>query len=154
MSDGQKRVFLVACVSRKKTTPAPARDLYQSPWFLKAKSYVEAQGVPWFILSAKHGLVEPDTELEPYNQTLSTAGVEVRRQWTAGVLEDLKTRLDGPHTIFFLAGRKYRQFLQESLLAMGHDVQVPMNSMGIGHQLAWLTKEVELAEQNKSTDHH
>src|SRR3546814_861850 len=54
-------VFLVACVAAKLDRPAPARDLYASPWFQKARAYVERQGGAWFILSAKHGLTAPET---------------------------------------------------------------------------------------------
>src|SRR3546814_11920244 len=63
-------VFLVACVAAKLDRPAPARDLYASPWFQKARAYVERQGGAWFILSAKHGLIAPETVITPYYETL------------------------------------------------------------------------------------
>src|SRR3546814_14699200 len=63
-------VFLVACVAAKLDRPAPARDLYASPWFQKARAYVERQGGAWFILSAKHGLIAPETVIAPYAETL------------------------------------------------------------------------------------
>jgi hypothetical protein len=37
-------VFLVSCVHEKLAQPAPARELYRSAWFLKARRYVEARG--------------------------------------------------------------------------------------------------------------
>src|SRR3546814_1566107 len=46
-------VFLVACVAAKLDRPAPARDLYASPWFQKARAYVERQGGAWFILRSE-----------------------------------------------------------------------------------------------------
>ena len=55
-----KPIYLVACVAAKLDRPAPARDLYTSPWFQKARAYVERQGGQWFVLSAKHGLIAPD----------------------------------------------------------------------------------------------
>ena len=39
------RIYLVACVKRKLPRPAPARDLYTSDWFRKARQYVEQSGV-------------------------------------------------------------------------------------------------------------
>src|SRR3546814_2942975 len=63
-------VFLVACVAAKLDRPAPARDLYASPWFQKARAYVERQGGAWFILSAKHGLIAPETVIARYDETL------------------------------------------------------------------------------------
>lgn len=50
-------LHLVACVKAKATSPSQAANLYRSPWFRKARAYVEAQGAPWYILSALHGLV-------------------------------------------------------------------------------------------------
>ncbi len=45
--------------------PSPAKDLYVSALFDKERAYAERTGIPWFILSAQHGLVAPDEVLEP-----------------------------------------------------------------------------------------
>jgi hypothetical protein len=58
-------VYLVSCVARKRHVAAPAKDLYLSVWFRKARAYVESFGCPWFILSAERGLVRPDQILAP-----------------------------------------------------------------------------------------
>jgi hypothetical protein len=73
---------IVSCVSLKRPEPALAKDLYISPWFRLARSYVEATGCPWFILSAKYGLVAPDQTLAPYQQTLNKMSVLERREWS------------------------------------------------------------------------
>jgi hypothetical protein len=52
-------ICLVSCVSAKRTTPALAKNLYQSDWFIKARAYAESVGSCWFFLSAKYGLVRP-----------------------------------------------------------------------------------------------
>jgi Family of unknown function (DUF6884) len=59
----ERTVYLVSRVSKKKTSPARAKDLYLSEWFCRAHHYVEATGDPWFILSAEYGLVAPDQVL-------------------------------------------------------------------------------------------
>ncbi len=74
-SDRLPDVYLVSCVSKKRSSRAPAKDLYLSDWFIKARNFVEANGGPWFILSAEHGLVAPDDLLEPYEKTLNTMSV-------------------------------------------------------------------------------
>ncbi len=70
-------LYLVSCVSQKLPVSAPAKDLYTSPLFCKARSYVERKGQPWFILSAKHGLLHPDQPVAPYDLTLNTMGYEI-----------------------------------------------------------------------------
>ncbi len=55
-----RTVYLVSCVGKKRTSPAPAKDLYVSEWFLRVRRCVEATSCRWFILSAKYGLVPPE----------------------------------------------------------------------------------------------
>jgi hypothetical protein len=61
--------------------PAPARDLFSSPLFLGRRSSVERTCGQWFVLSAEHGLVDPDTVLSPYDVRLADAAVGERRAW-------------------------------------------------------------------------
>ena len=79
-SDSSRAIYLVSCVGQKLKTPAPARDLYTSVWFRKARSYVESTGLPWSVLSAKHGVVHPDEVIAPYDLTLNSMKVADRRQ--------------------------------------------------------------------------
>ena len=65
------RIGIVACSKTKLATPAPAKDLYTSPLFKAARAYCERTYDRWFILSALHGLVEPETVIEPYDVTLA-----------------------------------------------------------------------------------
>jgi hypothetical protein len=62
---------IVACCATKRTSPCEAKDLYLSPLFRMSRQWIERQGVPWFILSAKYGLLEPSRIVEPYDLTLS-----------------------------------------------------------------------------------
>ena len=136
-------IYLVSCVSKKLPGSAPARELYASAWFCKARSYVERTGCPWFVLSAKYGLVHPDEVIAPYELTLNTMGVAERRQWARGVLAQLEPRLDGFEAVVFLAGQRYREFLEQPLRSRGVAVSVPMEGLGIGQQLSWLGRELQ-----------
>lgn len=129
-------VYLVACVAAKLDRAAEARDLYVSPWFRKARAYVERTGSPWLILSAKHGLIAPSTVIEPYEATLGDMGASARRLWGARVLDELARVVDGRAPLIVLAGRNYRDPLWPSI---AHRATAPMGGMGIGEQLAFLT---------------
>ena len=131
-------VHFVSCVSKKRAVPSPARELYQSPWFRKARAYVEAQGGPWFILSAEHGLLRPEQVVGPYERTLNRMGVAARRAWAARVLEQWDGWGIGPVHAVFLAGVRYREFLVPGVETRRGTVEVPMEGLGIGRQLAWL----------------
>ena len=133
-------LYLVSCVSEKRPARVPARCLYMSDWFQKARAYVESAGRPWFILSAKHGLLHPETVVCPYDKTLKNMSKAKRGQWSWKVLNQLQAHLGGVDCVVILAGKSYREFLEPGLLARGIDVRVPMCGLGIGKQLQWLKR--------------
>ncbi len=133
-------IYLVSCVSQKLPVSAPAKDLYTSPLFRKARSYVESKGQSWFILSAKYGLVHPNQCIASYDLTLNTMGVRERRRWAEGVLSQMEPNLGGSGDIVFLAGQRYREFLEPALRQKGLSVSVPMEGLKIGKQLKWLKR--------------
>jgi hypothetical protein len=137
-------IYLVSCVSAKLHGTAPAKDLYVSDWFRKARKYVETQTNPWYILSAKYGLVSPEQQLSPYDETLNKMPVSMRRQWAQRVLGKLTDILADGDTVVFLAGKRYREFLIEPLKLRGVNIVIPMDGLGIGQQKAWLKKKLHL----------
>lgn len=131
---------LVSCVGEKLDHAAPARDLYQSAWFRKARQYAETHGARWYILSAKHGLLAPDEAIEPYNATLNDMSAAERAKWGEGVLAQIELQIQPGHLVV-LAGENYRRPLVEELVRAGYYVDVPMQGLGIGQQLAWLDSQ-------------
>ena len=135
-------IHLLSCVGQKRSTDAPARDLYTSPWFHKARAYADRTGLPWFVLSAKYGLVHPDEVIAPYELTLNTMPVVDRRRWASEVLSQLEPHLNGVGSVVFLAGQRYREFLEPSLRSRGLSVPIPMEGLRIGEQLRWLIRNL------------
>lgn len=133
-------IVLVSCVKSKLPFAAPARELYTSAWFRKARDIVEASGARWFVLSSRYGLVAPDAIIAPYDYTLNRLGVAERRAWAVGVLDQLLPELTGWQRVVMFAGMRYREFLIEPLLQKGIEVDVPMANLRRGEQLAWLSK--------------
>ncbi|WP_238541429.1 DUF6884 domain-containing protein [Burkholderia gladioli] len=72
-------LYLVSCVGEKQDRAMPAKVLYRSNWFTKAREYVERRAGVWYILSAKHGLISPDQVIAPYEQTLNRMPIAERR---------------------------------------------------------------------------
>lgn len=134
------RVGLVGCVKAKRRTPAAARDLYTSPLFRGGRLTVEQNCDRWFILSARHGLLTPDTVIEPYDETLSTASRAHRRHWSANVLGQLRTELGdlAAHEFEVHAGAAYCEFgLVAGLRDAGADVDLPLARLRMGERLAY-----------------
>ncbi len=57
--DGDSVVLVLGCVKQKLRYAAQARDLYCSPLWRARRRYAEASGWPWFIMSARCGLLVP-----------------------------------------------------------------------------------------------
>jgi hypothetical protein len=140
------RVGLVACAGVKLDRRAPARDLYVSDLFRKASAYAAATCDEWFILSALHGVVHPDRELDPYNYTLADLPADVRRARVATMATDLTNLLAdaGRVELVVLAGANYRAALDQAARTPSWEatVTVPMAGLGIGDQLGWLKREL------------
>ena len=84
-----KNVVLVSCSKTKLQHPDKARNLYQGRNFKKCLKYAELLNPDFiFILSAKYGLLELDTVIEPYELTLMGKPAEFKRSWTRRVLEE------------------------------------------------------------------
>ena len=134
-------MYLVSCVSKKRGRPAKAKELYVSPWFRKARGFVERRQARWFILSAEYGLVRPEKIIDPYEKTLNTMGVAERRKWAEMVIEQMRSELpDAPQIVLF-AGQRYREFLLDYLQQRYPEVAAPLSRLGIGEQLGWFDRD-------------
>jgi hypothetical protein len=132
-------VVLVSCVKSKRPHSAPARELYTSAWFQKARDIVEASGARWFVLSSRYGLVAPNVEIAPYDYTLNSLGVSERLAWAADVLKALLPLLKNEKRVVMFASDRYREFLVGPLERYGIEVVVPMAHLRRGEQLSWLS---------------
>lgn len=135
------KVVLISCVKVKATEQCKAKDMYQSQWFKKAYAYAKKQiADKILILSAKYHVLEEDAVIEPYDLTLNKMTAAERRDWSQKVLEQLRalTDLDNDEVII-LAGENYRKGIVGAL----KHVEIPMENLGVGQQLKFLTKELE-----------
>src|SRR6266851_2825565 len=133
-----RKVALVSCASKKSELTFNAEALYASDLFQKASRLASSITTSWYILSAKHGLLEPQEVIEPYDVTLNTLPKEQREKWSQNVFHKLRKLLRPGDEVIFFAGSKYREFLEPKLREAGFRVQVPMLGLSIGRQLQWL----------------
>ena len=108
-----EKIVLISCVSKKINKKSKVEDLYLSPLFRKNLQYAKSINPDKiFILSAKHGLLTLEEEIEPYEKTLNKMKSDEIKIWANGVLINLKKVSDLENDEFiFLAGNNYRKFL-------------------------------------------
>ncbi|WBB94101.1 DUF6884 domain-containing protein [Verrucosispora sp. WMMC514] len=131
--------YVVPCGGAKLPHPAPARDLYVGSLFRhtlaaaeqSARLDGEAAGLPArvLILSALHGLVEPDTVLAPYDQRMDAPG-----SVTAARLAEQATALgiEWGAQVYALLPRPYLRRLDEALRSLDVWVQDVYEACGGG----------------------
>lgn len=136
-----RRIALIACSSSKAPAEEEARRLYQGTLFHKSVMFAEKTCNEWAVLSAKYGLVRPNERIQPYDETLNTKTRADRLNWAGRVVESIRAEWNCIPCVFvFLAGAKYREGVLEALSAIPDvSVEVPMQGLGIGRQLQWLS---------------
>ena len=132
-------VILVGCVRTKNAVASAASELFASPLFAGRRRYAVASGLPWYILSAKFGLLAPDDVIGPYDVYLADQAPDYKRAWGEFVTAQLEQRervLRG-RTIEVHAGAAYVDPLRAPLAARGAMLVTPMAHLRQGEQLAW-----------------
>jgi len=68
------RIVIISCGKSKNHGPkCQSKDAYNGTSFILKKKYAESSGQSWYILSAKYGLLSPETPIDPnYDQTIKT----------------------------------------------------------------------------------
>lgn len=129
----RKKIALISCVSQKLPHRAKARDLYVSTLFKLNLKYANSLCPnEIYILSAKHGLLELEREIEPYEQTLHNMRTVEIKEWANNVLQQLRSVASLEDAEFiFLAGDKYRKYLLPQI----KNAVVPLEGLRIGEQL-------------------
>jgi uncharacterized HhH-GPD family protein len=132
-------VILLGCVKTKAAEASPACDLYLSPLFERRRRYAESSSKPWYILSAEHGLLDPDKIIEPYDVYLADQSADYRKawgEWVAAKLARVRGPIDGL-VIEVHAGAAYMDAIEEPLRRRGVVLLNPLAGLRQGEQLAW-----------------
>lgn len=138
-------VFLVGCAAMKSSKPCKAKDMYCSPIFQARRSYCEAIGGTWFIVSALHGLLDPEQVIEHYDLCLDDLSEKDQAVWGMRVCADLLAKLQGDIRHFCVevhAGGLYAETIKNFLAMAGvRAIATPYSGLGIGEAKA-LTAEL------------
>lgn len=131
---------LVGCVAPKADQAAPAADLYRGQLWNARRRYAERVGLPWFILSAEHGLLHPADQVAPYDTSMASLGAAGRVRWARRVVVQLHLQLGArllQSRVEVHAGELYRQAIETELRLYECELLNPLAGLGIGQQLGW-----------------
>jgi hypothetical protein len=97
--------------------------------------------IPFSILSAKYGLLDPDEMIEPYDQTLKHASKSERTEWARRVIPQI-LKLSNKK-LLILAGDDYLAPLIE-VAGKDFDYLAPMEGLSLGTRLQFLNDAIRI----------
>ena len=150
MTKDKQTIILISCASKKLATKMPAKDLYNSILFKSSLEYAKSiKHDKIYILSAKHHLLDLETQIEPYDVTLSYISPKSRKSnliilnneqkklWGNTVISQLNKVSDIENDIFIiLAGREYLEPLEKSIMNLDNKLR----GLRYGERVKWLKK--------------
>ncbi len=121
------RVLLVSSSGDHGPAPVPVATLFRSPGFARARELAERSGHPWFVLSAKHGLLDPGDVVGPFDVHMDERSASYRVAWGEWVVAQLSERvpLEGV-TVEVHGGVDFAQPLRQPLSRRGAALDIPL----------------------------
>lgn len=129
-----RTVVLVGCGDAKHSGVHRGRELYSSGYFTLKRRYAEEEGDEWYILSAKHGVIEPDELIACYDKSIIDVDPDA---WAEMVIDQLGDVSDA--RVIVLAGSDYLDPILSGLLRKAGRVEIPTRGMGMIDRMKWLS---------------
>lgn len=121
------RVLLIGSSGAVADTPEVVGRLFLSDGFARARERAVHSRLPWFVLSAKHGLLDPDEVLSPFAVQIDDQPAAYRTAWGKWVVAQLADRvqLDGV-VVEVHGGVDFAQPLRQPLAHRGAALEIPL----------------------------
>jgi hypothetical protein len=125
--DASGRVVLLGSSGATAAAPGPVAGLFESAGFARARERAARSGHHWFVLSAKHGLLDPDDVVGPYDVLIGDRSTAYRAAWAEWVVAQLADRvhLDGV-VVEVHGGVDFAQPLRQPLARQGAGLEIPL----------------------------
>jgi hypothetical protein len=127
-------IGFISCVSKKRNGTHKAKDLYISDLFIKSYNYCLKNYDEVYILSAKYGLLLPDTKIKNYNMTLNKFTIKEKKIWSYKTYNQIISKIKIDDVIHWHCGINYRKYLS---IVLKNKQKTPLLGLGIGKQLKW-----------------
>lgn len=142
------KVF-IGCGSKKRDIRSRAKDLYIGQYFKTtleyAKSISSEENI--FILSAKHGIISLDKELDPYNFTLKGKKELEKKKWAYRVIKQCEEiGITKEEKIIFICGRDYNKYLKRYF----RNHEIPFENLAMGRQMKRIRQLLNGEENEKN----
>ena len=121
------RVVLVGSSGATAEESGAAGRLFRSDGFARAREHAVHSQLPWFVLSAKHGLLDPDDVISPFEVQIDDQSAAYRTAWGEWVVAQLADRLQLDGVVVEVhGGVDFAQPLRQPLARRGAVLEIPL----------------------------
>jgi hypothetical protein len=121
------RVLLIGSSGATSSVAVPVDELFRSPGFSRAREHALASDLPWFVLSAKHGLLDPGDVIAPFDVDLADRSTGYRSAWGEWVVAQLAERVQlSGVTVEVHGGVDFAQPLRQPLARRGAAMELAL----------------------------
>jgi hypothetical protein len=136
-------VAIISCGKNKLDYSSEAQHMYIGELFKKTKQYAIQNHDLFFIASARYGLLSANDVIIPYDLTLNSMNVTIKKKWAFLMAIEILLKIKKETPIYMYAGENYRKYLVPNLIEFGYTIYIPMKNLGIGQQLKWLKERIK-----------
>lgn len=142
------KVGIIATTSRKADIAMPVAELFSvSPLFRYSLAYCQKHYDLTYVLSSNHGLLAPNTKIEPESDNPEQKQRDEFKEWLKGEVEDFKSKIPQGSTLYFHTGKRLRKLTP--LLKGYFECVEPTKGVGIGKQLKNYIQDLGQIKLNK-----
>ncbi|MCA0401557.1 MAG: hypothetical protein LCH38_12160 [Proteobacteria bacterium] len=147
-ADGRAPLAVIGCSRKKRAEPAPAQELYTSDRFKRFLGLARRLEAPFVILSGKHGIVQPNQTIDPYDVDVARLPQEERSSWAERAIDALASLAEG-RTISLWAIDDYCHPLLDANRDRSDPLPIvaPLSELEAPDQQLWLTEAIHMASR-------
>ena len=137
-----ENIILLMCGKNKEKYKTKAKNLYNSERFKLSLEYANtlANEKNIFILSAKHGLVELETELIPYDKSVYDMTIIEKTEWVKMIITKIKSKMNlDIYNFVFLTDDFYCEYFPQYL----KNVEMPLQGLIQSDHIKWFKEKLK-----------
>lgn len=142
-------MIIIGCSEKKEQKRSRAKDLYISERFILSRKICDEHTDRWLILSAKHGLLEPDKQVDPYDLAIDDLSNESKTNWIDAVSNKIRERSSPMKPVVFLGDPSYFIDIYHNLFHDEITTCIPFKHLNEFHRVEWLKCNLRNSQRNQ-----
>lgn len=139
-----RHIGLISCTKKKLDTSDFAQNIYQGTSFVSGRAILEELCDRWYVLSARHGLLNPYTRIAPYDMSLDDLSDYDYMNWMQNVERHVASM--SPDKVTLIGPDVYVKYLVSALpkyfIEVDRRPRVDIHRSDTGHDTFYMSCEL------------